>query len=67
MESHYVIFLCSIHLDPSPVLKQIINDGMKTFQVDVKKKRGVQLTDPKWHKIKTRRQPQESNLCARTS
>ncbi|KAI9117853.1 hypothetical protein K1719_011268 [Acacia pycnantha] len=40
MESHYVIFLCSLHLDPSLVLKQIINDGMKTFQVDVKKSVG---------------------------
>ncbi|KAI9128941.1 hypothetical protein K1719_000424 [Acacia pycnantha] len=32
MESHYVIFLCSTHSDPSPTLKQIINNGMTTFQ-----------------------------------
>ncbi|KAI9079838.1 hypothetical protein K1719_038248 [Acacia pycnantha] len=62
MELHYVIFLCSTHSDPSTTLQLMINNAMKTFRVDVKK-RGAQITDPKWHKIKTRRQPERSNLC----
>ncbi|KAI9078702.1 hypothetical protein K1719_039345 [Acacia pycnantha] len=65
MESHFVIFLCSTHSDPSPTLKQIINNGMTTFQRTVKKRRGgFDLKDPKWYQPKTRRQPPESNLCA---
>ncbi|KAI9092221.1 hypothetical protein K1719_027721 [Acacia pycnantha] len=62
MESHYVIFLCSTHGDPSTTLKRIINNGMTTFQRTVKKRRGFDF-NPKWYQPKTRRQPPESNLC----
>ncbi|KAI9119740.1 hypothetical protein K1719_009129 [Acacia pycnantha] len=62
MVSHYVIFLCSTHSDPSPTLKQIINNGMTTFQRTVKKRRGFDH-NPKWYQPKTRRQLPESNLC----
>ncbi|KAI9085466.1 hypothetical protein K1719_032533 [Acacia pycnantha] len=56
-------FLCPV--DQSPTLKQIINNGMTTFQRTVKKRRGgFDLKDPKWYQPKTRRQPPESNLCA---
>ncbi|KAI9119600.1 hypothetical protein K1719_009476 [Acacia pycnantha] len=41
MESHYVIFLCSTHSDPSTTLKRIINNGMTTFQRTVKKGVGL--------------------------
>ncbi|KAI9085656.1 hypothetical protein K1719_032499 [Acacia pycnantha] len=37
MDLHTVIFLCSIHGDPGPTLKQTINNGMRTFQVETRR------------------------------
>ncbi|KAI9077465.1 hypothetical protein K1719_040584 [Acacia pycnantha] len=45
------------------MLKQTINNGLRTFQVEVKKRHGFELQDPKWLCPKTRRQPKQSNLC----
>ncbi|KAI9090138.1 hypothetical protein K1719_028834 [Acacia pycnantha] len=48
MEEHTVVFLCSTHGSPGPTLKQTINDGMKTFQIQVIKKHAYGDKDPKW-------------------